>query len=769
MGACSAVSTATRRRSRHEASLVSVAALPLWAPLVALALFAQGCGGPDVGPSQAAQSGEQAPSSEPGTEGEPAPGGSPAAPVDMGVSLPRAPGHLAPSHVEVQGSLPLSPEALAEFSRTDDCASCHADVAAHWATSAHARSSFDNPFYRASVERFRAARGAEASRFCAGCHDPALLFSGTIDRPSVPADATAAVGIPCRLCHGVTEARSDGNGSYTWSAAPIPLPDPAVPAQVEAHRARVATDVLRSAALCGSCHRSFAGPEIGSPHHFNGIDDLGAFGTSAFGGAGGESLDDDPTPSTCRGCHMPRAAASHDMAAEDGSIASHRFAGAHLGLTTSQAQHDAVRARLADTVRIDIPVGTVDGQPRIPLDGAAMRSGARLTLDVVVRSLGVGHRFPGGTRDLQDTFVELRLTDAQGHLVAEAGTEHEAGGDDPSAFVFRAVPLDSEGLPEELHDVHDFLVGGFDRTLPSRDATVVRYEVTLPRLTRAAWPLQVEARLRYRRHPMAFSRIACEASRTADGRAFAALRSDGVDPCTPEPVVDLAHARVYVGPGARERAGEGGASAPLAQRLHDHALGLSHELQEHLDDVRPSVEAALRATGASDTRLRAGLHLLMARVAGAQGRTEEALREAALAEALLPDHPATHRARGRALAQVWRWPEAASAFGEVVRLSPGDTVALREWTRALGSAGDDAAALHAARLGLARAPRDADLLRTQALSAPADHALGDAAREASLTYRVPDDAPRLLRACQDRDPTCARDRLPVPRVAMRLR
>lgn len=694
----------------------------------------------------------------------------PADTADRGVSLPQAPGSLAPAHVTVHGAgLPLGPDAIAELGRTEDCAGCHPDAAEHWATSAHARSSFDNPFYRASVERFRAARGALASRFCSSCHDPALLLSGAIDQPEVLASPVASVGIPCRLCHGVTEARADGNGSFVWSAEPIPLPDPAVPAQVERHRARVASDVLRSQALCGSCHRSFMGEEMGNGHHFAGVDDLDAFATSGFAGAHGDSLDADPEETTCRGCHMPRVPAPRDMAAENGTLASHRFAGSHLALTDVRAQHEAVRARLADVVRVDIPAGRVDGQLRLPLDGAAVRSGSRLALDVVVRNLGVGHRFPGGTRDLQDTFLELRLTDASGRPVAEAGTEHERTGDDPTAFVFRAVPLDSNGLPEQMHDAHAFEVGGYDRSIAARDATVVRYEVTLPPIARDAWPLRVEAKLRYRRHPLAFAQMACDTSRTPAGRAFAALRSTRVDPCVAEPVVDLAFARVYVGRGSRGMAGEGGASAHVAARLFEHALGLSHELQEHLDDVRPSVAAALRATDPGDTRMRAALHVLQARVLGAQGRTEEALREVSVAEALLPDHPSTSRARGRAYAQVWRWPEAARAFGDVVRSSPGDTVALREWTRALGSAGEDPAALTAARRGLALLPRDADMLRTQSLSLPAGHPHGSAAREASLTYRVHDDASRLLRACQGADATCARDRLPVPRVRMRVR
>jgi hypothetical protein len=59
------------------------------------------------------------------------------------------------------------------------------------------------------------------------------------------------------------------------------------------------------------------------------------------------------------------------------------------------------------------------------------------------------------------------------------------------------------------------------------------------------------------------------------------------------------------------------------------------------------------------------------------------------------------------------------------------------------------------------------MLRTQALSLPDGHGLASEARTTSLTYRMPDEAPHMLRTCEDTDPTCARDRLPVPRVVMR--
>src|SRR5437016_10051778 len=87
-----------------------------------------------------------------------------------------------------------APAARAEVAA---CARCHADIAAQWATSAHRHSSFNNPYYAISINEFRAEKGAPASRFCARCHDPALIEDGTIDRVVDENGAAAQAGIEC--------------------------------------------------------------------------------------------------------------------------------------------------------------------------------------------------------------------------------------------------------------------------------------------------------------------------------------------------------------------------------------------------------------------------------------------------------------------------------------------------------------------------------------------------------------------------------------------
>lgn len=656
---------------------------------------------------------------------------------------------------------------VTRLARTDDCAKCHDDVASHWTHSSHAYASFDNPWYRASVDRFRGERGREESRFCAGCHDPLLLLSGAIDGEVTPDDDLAYAGVTCLVCHSVSTTRPDGNASLALSAAEVLIPDPAAPAEIEAHRARLSLDPLRTADLCGSCHRSFSGPAIGNANYLPGIDDIGDWTSSAFAGAVQDHLTA-VEGRTCQSCHMtPVPASEHEMAGTvDGLVRNHRFFASHTSLGAQlpdpsylQAAEDA----LEGSVIVD--VGAVrTGPHRVLLPREAeVRGGERLIFDVLLQNAKVGHRFPGGVRDLHNTWIEVEVRDARGQLLAESKPDDTHPG---AVFVLRATMLDADGNPEVFHHVDRFTAPAFDRTLAAHATRAVRYSMKVPNAPRL--PLRVDVRLVHRKHNPAFMAFACEASRTERGEAFARGSEQrgkvAIDPCSPPPTTEVGTATVWMGRGAPTRRAGGGATRPTIDRLLMQGRALLEGKQEHAHLARPSIARAqqlARIDAANDMLARA--FVLRARLNGIEGRPRQARSWIRRAEALVGKQPTFDRVMGDAYARVWQWKRAVAPYARVVAASPGDPTAWRNLARAYGSLGEDEKALEAADAGLELVPNDETLLRSRALALESmTHPDAADARTRWLAHRSPDEQPALLAACEGEHESCRRDRQPIP-------
>ncbi|HKU37767.1 MAG TPA: multiheme c-type cytochrome [Polyangiales bacterium] len=675
--------------------------------------------------------------------------------------LPRDDGPFFPSQVRiVDGDPAADPVAFADVQA---CAGCHQEAAREWFSSAHAHASFDNPWYRSSVDVLRAEVSFESSRHCGGCHDPVLLLAGAMDREVKPEDPRVAVGVTCLVCHSVRAATSDGNASFVLTTAPVPYPKDGDPESLRAHRERLSAKPLKTPALCASCHRGFLGRHTGIGHHLSGMDEPGSWRGSAW--AGTRSNTPEPvTSQTCADCHMrPEAVQFEEAAAKGGKLKSHRFAGAHTPIATQIGdlrQTQLLTEQLQSGIVLDAPIVWRNGTPQLSSELQDLRAGERLALDVTVRNLAVGHTFPGGVKDMQDTWLELRVRDARGREIARAGTRH-ARGDDASAFVMRALQVDKNGRPETQHVVTRFGTVAYDHTVPPLGARAVRYGFSVP--PGSVGPLRVQARVLHRRHRREAREFACEATRSERGRGFVAAapkRGDQVfDGCAEEPIVEVAHVELAFGqPSAR----------PSWERLYDHALGLSLSVQEDLGEAQASAERALRESEPLRDlapEQRAKLLTLLGRIAARQGRLAEALGYADRAQALLGEHPAVARVRADAYAQVWRWKECAAALTDVTRLAPGDTAAFRDLAKARYSAGDARGALEAAHAGLALQPRDEGLLRVQALALEATGSPdAAAARKAFLFYREADETTDARLACDRHVPNCRRDRDPVVKI-----
>ncbi|MBK9261960.1 MAG: hypothetical protein IPM54_19415 [Polyangiaceae bacterium] len=246
------------------------------------------------------------------------------------------------------------------------------------------------PFIADPLIDFRADAGEKTSRFCGGCHDIALLVDGAMDAPIEPDDVRAHAGIGCKTCHGIVSTRVDGNGSYELSAEPIPVPVQGDPNSIAVHKKGAASSVLRTNALCVSCHRAFLHEGTGNAHFLIGQDDVTPWQQSAYAGSRVHFLDEEVPMQDCRGCHMPRERAErNDPAAKNGTIASHRFVGAHTWLAAMRGDEKNLalaKAMLEGAASIDIAAVIGEGGRRsLPADGAPVKPGEHIVIDVALR------------------------------------------------------------------------------------------------------------------------------------------------------------------------------------------------------------------------------------------------------------------------------------------------------------------------------------------------------------------------------------------------
>jgi hypothetical protein len=100
-----------------------------------------------------------------------------------------------PESMEGEGGGPKSPFFPSDANTTDGklvpseffmeskkCGECHKDIYEQWKGSVHHFASFNNQYYRKSIEYMQSVVGTKPSKFCAGCHDHAVFFNGRFDK-----------------------------------------------------------------------------------------------------------------------------------------------------------------------------------------------------------------------------------------------------------------------------------------------------------------------------------------------------------------------------------------------------------------------------------------------------------------------------------------------------------------------------------------------------------------------------------------------------------
>jgi len=132
---------------------------------------------------------------------------------------PKSPFFPSSANTNVNGIIPAT-----FFLTAESCARCHRQIYEQWTSSAHHFSSFNNQWYRKSIEYMQDVIGTQPSKWCAGCHDHAVFFNGRFDRPiSGQIDTPEAqAGLACTSCHSISHVGSTmGQGDFVIEYPPL--------------------------------------------------------------------------------------------------------------------------------------------------------------------------------------------------------------------------------------------------------------------------------------------------------------------------------------------------------------------------------------------------------------------------------------------------------------------------------------------------------------------------------------------------------------------
>ena len=246
------------------------------------------------------------------------------------------------------------------FTESDSCQRCHQDIYKQWKSSSHHFSSFNNAWYRKSIEYMQDTIGVKPSKWCAGCHDPALLYSGMFDRPIREVEDTPAgqAGLGCMMCHSISQVKSTmGQADFLLeypvlhkmaaSKNPIVvrLHDFLTELNPEPHRRVFLKPFMReqTAEFCSTCHKVHLDVPVNHYRWVRGFDDYDNWQASGVSFQGARSFYYPAKGQMCADCHMPLTK-SADAGNIAGSIHSHQFPAANTALPTANQDSEQLAA-----------------------------------------------------------------------------------------------------------------------------------------------------------------------------------------------------------------------------------------------------------------------------------------------------------------------------------------------------------------------------------------------------------------------------------------
>lgn len=455
------------------------------------------------------------------------------------------------------------------FMDSATCGECHQDIYAQWNSSAHHFGSFNNQFYRKSIEYMQDVVGPQPSKWCAGCHDHAVFFNGRFDRPIKEQIDTpeAHAGLACTSCHAITAVHSSmGNADFTIEYPPLhelaTSKNPVIRSMdrfltymdPEPHRKTFMKPFMRdNSEYCASCHKVHLDEPVNSYRWFRGFNDYDNWQASGVSGQGARSFYYPKEPKTCAGCHMPLVE-SNDPGNKDGFVHSHRFPAANTALpyVNKDAEQMKVTQDFLKSGFITVDIFAVSpaeehagetamvrrggegpqlnstfavgeeaeqtgpvflrevGQVAAPVErsGFHLKPGSTVKVDVVVRTRAIGHFFPGGTVDGFDVWLELQARDADGRIIFWSGMVEDDGKGpvEAGAHRYQSVALDAEGNLINKRNAWQARTMLYARLIPPGAADTVHYRMRVPEDARG--PVTITAKLNHRKFAHYYTQFA---------------------------------------------------------------------------------------------------------------------------------------------------------------------------------------------------------------------------------------------------------------------
>jgi tetratricopeptide (TPR) repeat protein len=463
-------------------------------------------------------------------------------------------GAFFPSSAQVYGGQKIPSKF---FMESDSCKRCHEDIYNQWFSSAHHFSSFNNQWYRKSIEYMQDTIGTKPSKWCGGCHDPAVLYAGLMDTPikQIVHRPEAQAGLGCMMCHSIANVKSTmGQADFyleypklhelaaTQNPVARALHDFMIRLNPEPHRRVFLKPFMRqqTAEFCSSCHKVHLDVPVNHYRWFRGFNEYDNWQASGVSGQGARSFYYPPKSQQCADCHMPPEK-SNDAGNINGFVHSHRFPGANTAVPT--ANDDAAQLTLAENflkdgqLTVDIfavspaqaPLKTgvttqselsttfavgEEAESKINNESSAeiapvtaplnevqppLRRGDTVRVDVVVRTKKVGHFFPGGTVDAYDTWLELKGTDDKGQTIFWSGMVEDNGHGpvELGAHFYRSLQIDAHGNPINKRNAWATRAVVYVRLIPPGAADTVHYRMRIPE--NVGNKITLHARLCYRK------------------------------------------------------------------------------------------------------------------------------------------------------------------------------------------------------------------------------------------------------------------------------